>query len=57
VLPDWLQQLLILASPIAAAGGAWGATRVTLRWHWREIERAHSRIDRHDAMFLNWRNT
>lgn len=52
MLPEWLFQLLVIASPIFAAGGAWAGTRVTLHWHRREIERAHARLDEHDRIFM-----
>lgn len=45
-LPDAVSVLLLALSPVFAAGGAYMATRVTLRWHWHEIQRAHKRIDR-----------
>lgn len=53
MLPEWLFQLLVIASPIFAAGGAWAGTRVTLHWHRQEIERAHKRLDAHDQIFMD----
>ena len=41
-----LQLIALIASPLFAAGGAYAAVRVTLKWHWQEIKRAHARIDR-----------
>jgi hypothetical protein len=43
---DLLQLAALILPPVFAAGGAYMATRVTLRWHWHEIRRAHARIDR-----------
>ena len=48
MMPVWLQIAILFASPIFAAGGAFAATRETLRWHQREIDRAHRRLDRLD---------
>jgi len=45
-MPEWLQVVAVLASPIFAAGGAYAAVRVELKWHWSEIRRAHARIDK-----------
>jgi hypothetical protein len=55
-MPVWLQVVLALGGPIFAAGGAYQATRTVLRWHWSEIQRAHTRCDRHDENFqqLEW---
>ena len=44
-MPEWLQMMALIASPIFAAGGAYAAVRVELRWHWAEIQRAHARVD------------
>lgn len=43
---DLAQLVFMVATPVFAAGGAYAATRVTLKWHWSEITRAHARIDR-----------
>jgi hypothetical protein len=55
-MPEWLQVVALVASPLFAAGGAFAATRVTLKWHEREIGRAHARLDDHDTKFdqLEW---
>jgi hypothetical protein len=41
-----LVMVLSLLSPVFAAGGAYAAVRTTLKWHWAEIQRAHTRLDR-----------
>lgn len=50
MIPEWLQLAAVIGSPFFAAGGAYAAVRVTLKWHWFEIERAHDRIDRIELM-------
>jgi hypothetical protein len=50
-VPEWAQLVALVASPIFAAGGAFAAVRVTLKWHEREINRAHWRLDEHDKRF------
>lgn len=51
-MPLWLQIAALLCSPAFAAGGAYAATKVTLKWHDREIRRAHKRLDRHDELLM-----
>lgn len=46
MMPPWVEVVAICASPFFAAGGAYAAVRVTLKWHWSEIQRAHTRLDR-----------
>jgi hypothetical protein len=46
-----LQIILAVATPIGAAVGSFAAVRVYLRWHWSEIQRAHTRIDRLEERF------
>lgn len=45
MLPEWLQLLLLLGSPLFAAGGAYAAVRVELKYLRRDVDRAHQRID------------
>lgn len=46
-----LQIFIAIATPVAAAAGAFGAVKVLLRWHWAEIQRAHARLDRLEARY------
>jgi len=51
-MPPWFELFALVASPVFAAGGAYAAVRVELRWHRREIDRAHERLNWHDERFL-----
>lgn len=53
MLPEWVFQILVIASPIFAAGGAYVGVKVELSWQRREIERAHLRLDLHDRLFMD----
>jgi len=48
-MADWLQVVL---SAAFAAGGAYAAVKVELRWLRRDVDRAHARIDTHDERWL-----
>lgn len=45
MMPEWLQVLMALASPLCAAVGAYVAVRAELRWLRSDVDRAHHRLD------------
>lgn len=47
-----LEVVVPFASAVFAAGGAYIAVRLELKYLRRDVDHAHKRIDGHDAIFL-----
>jgi len=52
-MPQWLQIVALVASPIFAAGGAWAAVRIELKYLRRDVDLAHTRLDDHDDLIMD----